>query len=145
MFRLFVFFLVSLLAMSIMLICFMPLLYAFCIFSFHCLSTGFLSLPLHMERGHMELGHGFPSASKKKGRGCEHVNISQAVMFSRFRGLASPIWLYTLLNPLHSSPFSLLDGLHYVYHAMYHMSSSLKYGDPCLLSYTYILGHALGI
>ena len=35
-------------AMSIMLICFMPLSYALCIFSFHCLSTGFLSLPLHV-------------------------------------------------------------------------------------------------
>ena len=47
-FRLFTCFLVSLLAMSIMLICFMPLSYALCIFSFHCLSVGFLSLPLHV-------------------------------------------------------------------------------------------------
>ena len=45
---LFAFFLASLLAMSIMLICFMPLSYALCIFSFHCLSAGFLSLPLHV-------------------------------------------------------------------------------------------------
>ena len=30
---------------------------------------------------------------KKKGWGCEHVDISQAAMFSNFRGLASPIWL----------------------------------------------------
>ena len=65
--HLFASFLVSLLAMSIMLICFMPLSYALCIFSFHCLSAGFLYLSLHMERGHMELGHGFPSSSKKKG------------------------------------------------------------------------------
>ena len=28
---------------------------------------------------------------------------------------------------------------------MYHSSSSLEYGDPCLFSYTYILGHALGM
>ena len=28
---------------------------------------------------------------KQKGRGCEHVDISQAAAFSRFRGLASPI------------------------------------------------------
>ena len=41
-------FLVSLFAMSLMLICFMPPSYALCIFSFHCLSTGFLSLPLHV-------------------------------------------------------------------------------------------------
>ena len=45
---LFACFLVSLLAMSIMLICFMPLSYAPCIFSFHYLSAGFLSLPLHV-------------------------------------------------------------------------------------------------
>ena len=37
-----------LLVMSIMLICFMPLSYALCIFSFHCLFAGFLSLPLHI-------------------------------------------------------------------------------------------------
>ena len=60
-FRLFVFFLVfclscglscllpyAMLAMSIMLICFMPLSYALRIFSFHCLSASFLSLPLHV-------------------------------------------------------------------------------------------------
>ena len=41
--------LVCLLAfLFIMLIYFMPLSYALCIFSFHCLSTGFLSLPLHV-------------------------------------------------------------------------------------------------
>ena len=48
---------------------------------------------------------------KQKGRGCEHKDISQAVMFSRFRGLASPIWLCTLLNPLSSYLLSLLGGL----------------------------------
>ena len=37
-----------LLSMSMMLICLMPLSYALCIFSFHCLSAGFLSLPLHV-------------------------------------------------------------------------------------------------
>ena len=80
---------------------------------------------------------------KQKGRGCEHVDISQAAMFSRFRGLSSPIWLCTLLNPFPSSLISLLDGFYYIYHAMYHSSSSLEYGDPCLLSCIYILGHAL--
>ena len=40
--------LVSTLAVSIMLICFMSPSYALCIFSFHCLSVGFLSLPLHV-------------------------------------------------------------------------------------------------
>ena len=46
--HLFACFLVFLLTMSIILICFMPLSYALCIFSFHCLSAGFLSLPLHV-------------------------------------------------------------------------------------------------
>ena len=36
------------LAMSIMFICFMPLSYALCTFSFHCLFAGFLFLPLHV-------------------------------------------------------------------------------------------------
>ena len=47
-FCLFANFLISLLAMSIMLIFFMPFSYALCIFSFHCLSTSFLSLSLHI-------------------------------------------------------------------------------------------------
>ena len=46
--HLFAHFLVSLLAMSTTLNCFMPLSYALCIFSFHCMSAGFLSLPLHV-------------------------------------------------------------------------------------------------
>ena len=49
---------------------------------------------------------------KQKGRRCKHVDISQAAMFSSFRGLASPIWLCTLLKPLPSSFLSLLDGLY---------------------------------
>ena len=36
---------------------------------------------------------------KHKGWWSKHVDISQAAMFSRFRGLASPIWLCTFLNP----------------------------------------------
>jgi len=34
--------------LSCMFICSMPLSYALCAFSFHCLSVGFLSLPLHV-------------------------------------------------------------------------------------------------
>ena len=49
---------------------------------------------------------------KQKGRGYKLVDISQAAMFSRLRGLASPIWLCTLLNPLPSSLISLLDCLY---------------------------------
>ena len=92
--------------------------------------------------------HGIRARSpwrKQKGRGCEHVDISQAIMFSRFRGLASPIWFCTLLNPFPSSLISLLDRLYWVNHVVYHLSSSLEYGDPCLLSCTYILGHTLGM
>ena len=82
---------------------------------------------------------------KQKGRGCKHMDMSQVTMFSRIRGLACPICLCTLLNPLHSSLFSLLDGLSQFYHAMYHSSLSLEYGNPCLLSCTYNLGHTLGM
>ena len=77
---------------------FLPLLICwFLVLAFAC---------THMERGRTELGHNLPSASKK------HVDISQAAMFSRFRGSASPIWLCTPLNPLPSSLISLLDGLY---------------------------------
>ena len=53
----------------------------------------------------------FPRCKQKRW-GCEHVNISQVAAFSRFRGLASPIWLCTLLDPLPSSFISFLDGLY---------------------------------
>ena len=60
---------------------FLPLLICwFLVLAFAC---------THMERGRTELGHNLPSASKK------HVDISQAAMFSRFKGSASPIWLCT--------------------------------------------------
>ena len=49
---------------------------------------------------------------KHKGQGTKHVDISQATMFSRCRGLASPIWLCNLLNSFPSFVISLLDGLY---------------------------------
>ena len=55
-FCLFAYFLISLLAMSIMLIFFMPFSYALCIFSFHCLSTSFLSLLCMYTHGARMLG-----------------------------------------------------------------------------------------
>ena len=55
-----------------------------------------------------------------------------------------PLVMYSF-KPLPSSSLSLLDGLCQVYHVVYHSSSSLEYGDPCLFSCTYILGHALGM
>ena len=47
-YRLFARILFSMFAISTMFICFMPLSCALCIFSFHYLSTSFLSLPLHV-------------------------------------------------------------------------------------------------
>ena len=110
-----------------------------------CLLVSCLCLCMY---AHSARTHGARARSprhKWKGQGCEHVHISQVAMFSRFRGLVSPIWLCTLLNTLPSSLISLLNGLYWVFHAMYHLSSSLEYGDPCLLSFPYILGHALGM
>ena len=66
--RLFASFLVSLLAMSIMLSCFMPLSYAFCIFFLPFLVYWFLVFAFactHMEQERMELGHGLPDTSEK--------------------------------------------------------------------------------
>ena len=110
-----------------------------------CLLVFFLCLCMYT---HGARTHGAKARSPRhnqKEQGCEHVDISQVAIFSKFRGLASPIWLCILLNPLPSSLFSLLDRLYQVYHAMYHLSSSLEYCDPCLLSCAYILGHALGM
>ena len=70
--------------------------------------------------------------------------MSQAVAISRFRSLTFPSIMYTF-KPPPSSSISLLDGLYQVYYALYHSFSSLKYGNPYLLSYIYILGHALGM
>ena len=60
---------------------------------------------------HLVRTHGARAWSpRRKQKGCrfKHVDMSQAAMFSIFRGLASPIWLCTLSSPLSSSPsFSL--------------------------------------
>ena len=93
------------LAISILLVCFVPFAHYLHISLFPLLVCWFLVLAFactHMERGCMELGHGLPG----------HVDISQTAMFSRFRGLASSIWLCTILNPLPSSLISLLDRLY---------------------------------
>ena len=90
----------------------------------------------------MELGHDLFGASRK-GKDAS-MWLSQAIAASRYRSLAFSIWLCTF-KPPPSSSLSPLDGLYQVYHALYHSSSSLKYGDPCLFSCTYILGHTLGM
>ena len=67
-FSLFARILVSMLAMSITFICFMPLPYALCTFFFPLLVCWFLVFAFactHMEQGRMELGHGFPGESKR--------------------------------------------------------------------------------
>ena len=82
-------------------------------FSFHFLFASFLSLPLHVHTWSEDAWSWARSPRRKqKGLRCKHANISQAAMFSRFRGLASPIWFCTLLNPFPSSLLSLLDGLY---------------------------------
>ena len=90
-----------------------PLRIIYTSLSFYCLFFGFLSLPLHVHT--WSEAHGAKAWSpkrKQKGCKCKHVDMSQVVMFSRFRGLASPFWLCTLLNPLPSSLIFLLDGLY---------------------------------
>ena len=132
-------------SMSIMLIYFMPLSCTLCIFSFHCLSAGFLSLPLHVhtqsedawsqgtvfqvqaKRARMQACRYKPSGNVQQIQGS---SLSHLVMYS--------------FNPLSFLLPFLLNVLYQVYHAVY-QSSSLEYGDPYLLSCTYILGHALGI
>ena len=74
-------------------LCLVHMLYAS--LSFLCLSVGFLFLPSHVHT-HGARTHGARARSprrKQKGQGCEHMDISQAAVFSRFKGLASPIWL----------------------------------------------------
>ena len=113
--------------------------------SIACLLVSCLCLCMYT---HGARTHGARERSPKcKQRGCgrKHVDLSQAAVASRFRGLASPIWLYTLLNPSPSSSLFPLDGFYQVYHAVYHSFSSLEYGDSCLFSFTYILGYALGM
>ena len=81
---------------------------------------------------------------KQNGRQHKHGNQSQVAVVSRFRVQLFPLVMYSF-KPLPSSSLSLLDGLYQVNHVVYHSSSSLEYGDPCLFSRTYILGHALGM
>ena len=78
------------------------LLYTHCALSMHLfLSIAYLlfsclCLCMYM---HGARTHGARAQSprrKQKGQRYKHVNMSQVDMFSRFRGLASPVWLCTL-------------------------------------------------
>ena len=83
-------------------VCFLACFLAFLFLCFPCLSCLSALCLFHMP---------FPKCKQNRRR-CEHVDISQPTMFSRFRGLSYPIWLCTLLNLLPSSLLSFLDGLY---------------------------------
>ena len=80
--------------------------------SIACLLGSFLCLCMYTHGARMHGAKARSPKRKQKGWGWEQVDISQTAMFSRLRGLAYPIWLCTLLNPLPSSLISLLDGLY---------------------------------
>ena len=80
--------------------------------SIACLLVSYLCLCVYTYGMRMHGERARSPKHKQKGWGCKHVDISQAAMFSRFKGLASPIWLCTLLNPLPSFLISFLDGLY---------------------------------
>ena len=80
--------------------------------SITCLLVSCLCLCMYTHEVRTHGDKAWSPKCKQKGWGCKHVDISQATMFSWFRGLASTIWLCTLLNPLPSSLLSLLDGLY---------------------------------
>ena len=76
--------------MPIMLICFMPLYMLFAFFpSIACPLVSYLCLCIYTHGARM---HGVRARSprrKQKGRRYKYIDMSQATMFSSFRGLAS--------------------------------------------------------
>ena len=95
--RLFACFIVSLLAMSTMLIHFMPFYMLFASFpSIACLLASCLCLCMYTHGARTYRARAWSPRRKQKGCGCEHVSIRQAAVFSRFRGPAFPIWFCTL-------------------------------------------------
>ena len=94
------------------------LLYASFIYSLHlfpsiaCLLVSCLCLCMYTDGVRMHGAKARSPKHKQQGLECKLMDISQVVMFGRFRGLTSPIWLCTPLNPLPSSLISLLDGLY---------------------------------
>ena len=94
------------------------LLYTHCALSMHlflsiaCLLVSCLCLCMYSHGARTLAIRAQSLRYKQKGWGCEHVDKSQAAMFNRFRGLASSIWLCTLLNHLPSFLLSLLDELY---------------------------------
>ena len=91
----------------------------------------------------MELRHDLPGTSKK-GEDMS-MQVGPSSCSQQVQGLAFSLLIMYSFKLLSSFSLPPLDGLYQVYHDLYHLFSSLEYGDLCLLSYTYILGHALGM
>ena len=78
------------------------LLYASFICSTHlflsiaCLLISCSCLCMYTHGARMHWARARSPKRKQKGQGFQHVDISQAAVFSRFRSLASPIWFCTL-------------------------------------------------
>ena len=105
----------AMLALLVCLSALYPLRIIYTSLSFHCLSASFLSLPSHIHiRSKDTQSQGTISQVQAKGARMRACGYKPSGWFSRFRGLASPIWLRTLLNPLSSSLLSHLDGLYQV-------------------------------
>ena len=71
--------------------------------------------------------------------------MSQAAAVSRFKSLAFPFGLCTFLNPFLPPPFLFqMVCIRYIMSCTIrpHLQSTVT---PCLFSYTYILGHTLGM
>ena len=80
--------------------------------SIACLLVSYLCLCMYTHGARTHKARAWSPKRKRKGRGCEYVDISQVAMCNRFRGLAFPIWLCTFLNPIPSSLLFLLNGLY---------------------------------
>ena len=135
----------TMLAMFIMLIYFMPFHILFASFlSITCLLVSLLYLCMYTHGARTHGARARFSRRKQKGCGHEHV-VKPSGCSQQVQEFSFSLLVMYCFKPLPSSYLSPLDDSYQVYHAMYHSSSSLKYGDPCLLSSTYILGHALGM
>ena len=93
-------------------------LYAYFTCSLHlfpsiaCLLVSCLCLYMYTHEARTHGARAWSPRCKQNGRGCKHVDINQVAMFSRFRDLASPIWLCTFLNPFPSFLLYFFDGLY---------------------------------
>ena len=70
-----------------------------------CLPVSCLCLYMYAHGARMLGARARTPRHKQKGRGHEHLDMSQATVASRFRALVFPIWLCTPLNPSLPPPF----------------------------------------